>query len=53
MAWIRVGVIGLVFVLIPACTPQAEVKLETEDQKTIYALGLGLARNLAVFEFSE
>ncbi len=37
MAWIRTGIIGLVFVLVPACTPQAEVELETDDQKTIYA----------------
>ena len=53
MAWIRIGIIGLVFVLVPACTPQAEVKLETEDQKTVYALGLILAGNLAIFNFSE
>ncbi len=53
MAWIRIGIIGLVFVLAPACTPQAEVKLETDDQKTIYAMGLVLAGNLALFNFSE
>jgi FKBP-type peptidyl-prolyl cis-trans isomerase FkpA len=41
------------FVFVPACTPQAELKLETEDQKTIYALGLILAGNLALFNFSE
>ncbi len=53
MAWIRTGIIGLVFVLVPACTPQAEVKLETDEQKTIYAMGLILAGNLALFNFSE
>ena len=41
------------FVFVPACTPQAELKLETEDQKTIYALGMILAGNLALFNFSE
>ncbi len=53
MAWIRIGMLGLAFVLAPACTPQAEVKLETDDQKTIYAMGLTLAGNLALFNFSE
>ena len=53
MAWIRTGIIGLVFVLVPACTPQAEVELETDDQKTIYAMGLVMAGNLALFNFSE
>lgn len=37
-----------VLVITPA-TRAAEVKLETEDQKTLYALGLALSRNLATF----
>ncbi len=53
MAWIRIGIIVLVFVLTPACTPQAEVKLETDEQKTIYAMGLIMAGSLALFNFSE
>ncbi len=53
MASIRIVIIGLLFVLTPACTPQAEVKLETDEQKTIYAMGLILAGNLALFNFSE
>ncbi len=53
MAWTRTGIIGLVFVLVPACTPQAELKLETDEQKTIYAMGLIMAGSLALFNFSE
>jgi FKBP-type peptidyl-prolyl cis-trans isomerase FkpA len=37
-----------VLVITPAARA-AEVKLETEDQKTLYALGLALSRNLATF----
>jgi len=53
MKWFQVALIGLAFVLAPACNPQAEVKLETEDQKTVYALGLTLAGSLAAFGLSE
>jgi FKBP-type peptidyl-prolyl cis-trans isomerase len=31
----------------------ADVKLESDDDKTIYALGLSVARNLAVFNLNE
>jgi FKBP-type peptidyl-prolyl cis-trans isomerase FkpA len=41
----------------PACTPQGgagggPVKLDTDDQKTLYALGLILGRNVAGFNLS-
>jgi FKBP-type peptidyl-prolyl cis-trans isomerase FkpA/FKBP-type peptidyl-prolyl cis-trans isomerase FklB len=51
--WIRVLLVGLVFVLSPACQPRAQVDPETEDEKTIYAIGLTLARNLASFALNE
>jgi FKBP-type peptidyl-prolyl cis-trans isomerase len=31
----------------------ADVKLETEDQKTLYALGVAISANLAAFDLSE
>ncbi|HEX9104786.1 MAG TPA: hypothetical protein VF997_21390, partial [Polyangia bacterium] len=40
----------------PACNPQGSsggsVKLETEDQKTLYALGLILGRNVKGFNLT-
>jgi FKBP-type peptidyl-prolyl cis-trans isomerase FkpA len=51
--WIRGLLVGLVFVLSPACQPRAQVDLETEDEKTIYAIGLTLAMNLASFALNE
>ena len=48
--------IALVAVLAAFLAGQAvaaEVKPETEDQKTIYALGLALAQNLAPFNLSD
>jgi FKBP-type peptidyl-prolyl cis-trans isomerase FkpA len=38
-------------VLTPAARA-ADVKLDTEDQKTLYALGLALSRNLATFNLT-
>src|SRR4029453_627219 len=37
--------------LIPAAHA-ADVKLDTEDQKTLYALGLALSRNLSPFNLT-
>ena len=39
------------FTLAPAVRA-ADVKLETEDQKTLYALGLALSRNLGTFNLT-
>ncbi len=41
----------VVLALVPA-VPAADVKLDTEDQKTLYALGLALSRNLASFNLT-
>jgi FKBP-type peptidyl-prolyl cis-trans isomerase FkpA len=40
-----------VLVVTPAARA-ADVKLDTEDQKTLYALGLALSRNLATFSLT-
>ena len=39
----------LVALALAPAARAAEVKLDTEDQKTLYALGLALSRNLATF----
>jgi FKBP-type peptidyl-prolyl cis-trans isomerase len=41
----------VVLALAPAARA-ADVKLDTEDQKTLYALGLALSRNLATFNLT-
>ncbi len=47
-----VAAIIAVFTLA-AAAPAADVKLDTEDQKTLYALGLALSRNLASFNLTQ
>jgi FKBP-type peptidyl-prolyl cis-trans isomerase FkpA len=42
--------------VLPACAADsgnAAAKLETEDQKTLYAMGLAIAQNLAQYKLSE
>jgi FKBP-type peptidyl-prolyl cis-trans isomerase len=46
-----VATVIVVLALAPAARA-AEVKLDTEDQKTLYALGLALSRNLATFNLT-
>jgi hypothetical protein len=55
-AKIRALVGCIVFGLVSACQApgqQEEVTLQTEDEKTIYAMGLTLALNLWNFNLSE
>lgn len=48
------GVLAVIAVLAMATmVGAAEPKLETDDEKTLYALGLMLSRNLGVFNLSE
>ncbi len=42
----------LVALALAPAARAADVKLETEDQKTLYALGLALSRNLAAFSLT-
>jgi len=42
----------IVALAVSPATRAAEVKLDTEDQKTLYALGLALSRNLASFNLT-
>ena len=46
-----VATLLVVLALAPAARA-AEVKLDTEEQKTLYALGLALSRNLATFNLT-
>jgi FKBP-type peptidyl-prolyl cis-trans isomerase FkpA len=46
------AVFSLLFALTFADTVAAQTELKTEDQKTLYALGLVLAQNLATFALS-
>ena len=43
----------LVALALTPAVRAADVKLETEDQKTLYALGLALSRNLATFNLTQ
>ena len=43
----------LALLLTVPVTAAADVKLETEDQKTVYALGLVLAGQIAGFALSD
>jgi FKBP-type peptidyl-prolyl cis-trans isomerase len=43
----------LVAVTVAPAVRAADVKLETEDQKTLYALGLALSRNLGNFNLTQ
>ena len=49
---VALGAAALV-ALSPMSTPAAEPVMETEDQKTLYALGLALAGSLAPFNLTE
>ena len=42
----------LVALALTPAARAADVKLDTEDQKTLYALGLALSRNLATFNLT-
>ena len=42
----------IVFALLPACS-QTEAALESEDDKTLYSLGLALSRNLTQVDLTE
>src|SRR5262249_61182751 len=42
----------LVALAVAPAARAADVKLDTEDQKTLYALGLALSRNLAAFNLT-
>lgn len=42
----------LVAIALAPAVRAADVKLETEDQKTLYALGLALSRNLSTFNLT-
>ena len=43
----------LVALALTPAARAADVKLDTEDQKTLYALGLALSRNLATFNLTQ
>jgi FKBP-type peptidyl-prolyl cis-trans isomerase FkpA len=43
----------LVALVLTPVARAADVKLDTEDQKTLYALGLALSRNLASFNLTQ
>jgi FKBP-type peptidyl-prolyl cis-trans isomerase FkpA len=50
----RLAVPALALAVSLGCSPKAQGQsLETEDQKTIYAIGLAISQNLGQFEFSE
>src|SRR5262245_29924358 len=50
----RIAILTLLALLAGVVTaPAADPTLETEDQKTLYALGLALSRNLAPFSLTE
>ena len=50
----RIGTLTLLALLAGVvAAPAADQTLETEDQKTLYALGLALSRNLQPFSLSE
>src|SRR5882672_12199299 len=44
--------LGVVLWLVTAAPVAAELELKTEEQKTLYALGLVIAQNLATFALS-
>jgi FKBP-type peptidyl-prolyl cis-trans isomerase len=45
-------ILTLALTLLVALAPAAALELKTEEQKTLYALGLSLARNLEVFRLT-
>jgi FKBP-type peptidyl-prolyl cis-trans isomerase len=47
------GILLAILLGFPTAALAAEVKLESEDDKTIYALGLSVARNLSVFNLND
>jgi FKBP-type peptidyl-prolyl cis-trans isomerase FkpA/FKBP-type peptidyl-prolyl cis-trans isomerase FklB len=56
--WKSSLLVGLILVLCMSCVkatepPKAAAEPTTEDQKTLYALGLALSSNLAVFNLTE
>lgn len=56
MRWFRSCFALIVLLALPACAQSAAsapVPLDTEDQKTLYALGLVIANNLGQFNLTE
>ncbi len=50
----RIVALALLLLTVAGCTARAEeIALETDDDKTLYALGLVISRNLASFDFTE
>ena len=49
----RYPVIGLLALLSVACSRPAAVELETDEQKTLYAIGVALSQQLAAFGLTE
>jgi FKBP-type peptidyl-prolyl cis-trans isomerase FkpA/FKBP-type peptidyl-prolyl cis-trans isomerase FklB len=50
---LKAGVVSIAFVLVLAGTAGAGPELKTDEQKTLYALGLVIARNLSGFYLTK
>jgi len=49
---IALAAVTAVMLFVPAAAPASELKLETDEQKTIFALGMMISRNLGPFNLS-